>query len=138
MNIINWKSDMSVGIDSIDNQHKHLVDLINDLYRAMSEGHSKDIMDSILMELVDYGKTHFKTEEDYFATYGYSDAAAHIKEHEAFLTTVGDLVDKYKRGEYKVSMDTLHFLRDWITHHIKESDMAYTPFLQSKMKTAKF
>lgn len=135
MNIINWKSDMSVGIDSIDNQHKHLVDLINRLYEAMSEGHSKDIMDAVLKELVDYGKIHFKTEEDYFDTYNYPDAMDHKGEHKAFLNTVDNLMQEYESGEYKVSMDTLHFLRDWITHHIKESDLAYGPFLQSKMKS---
>ncbi len=137
MNIVNWKSDMSVGIDSIDNQHKHLIDQINVLYNAMHDGHSKDVLESVLQELIDYGNTHFKTEEELFKTYNYPDKFDHEKEHNDFLNTVDDLFEQFKKGEYKVSLETLHFLRDWITHHIKERDMAYGPFLQNKMKTIK-
>lgn len=133
MKIIQWTDDLATGIDKIDEQHQELCHLLNELYDAMAQGHSETVIDHTLVSLLNYGKKHFATEETYFNRYLYPDRVEHKKEHDQFLVTAAELYKNHQSGQKKVSIETLHFLRDWITHHIKESDMSYKDFLKNKM-----
>ena len=61
---IEWDSKYDVGVEAVDKQHRHLVDLMNDLYdacigeRLELDQKFKDVM----KELVDYVMVHFKDE----------------------------------------------------------------------------
>lgn len=127
-----WKSSYSVGIPSIDEQHKKLVDLLNSLWDAMSHGHGNEVCGKILNELVNYTMTHFETEERIFAKYAYPDAAAHKFEHEKLRERVKILRADLQSGKAQLSIQLADFLKEWLTHHIRETDMKYSQFLQSK------
>ncbi len=47
MEIVKWTDEYSVGITEIDNQHKGLVILINELFVLMTEGKAKDNLNEI-------------------------------------------------------------------------------------------
>ncbi|NJB67362.1 hemerythrin-like metal-binding protein [Desulfobaculum xiamenense] len=128
--LINWTSDLSVGLKEIDDQHKKLVKLINELYRAMKHGHGRDVIKGILAELVDYTVYHFGTEEKYFDRFGYADTASHKRIHKKFTDTVADFAAKYTSGTADVSTEIMDFLRDWLTGHIKGTDKKYSSFLR--------
>lgn len=130
MNLITWNSQLETGISQIDKEHKHLVELINKLYTAMSSGQSKTVMGEILTELVTYGAKHFATEEKYFKQTGYSDASSHIAHHESFKAKASKLLEDYHQGKTTLSMETLNFLMDWVTKHIKDVDMKYVDALK--------
>lgn len=130
MILLAWSTQLETGISKIDQEHKHLVDLINKLYTAMSSGQSKAVMGEILTELVKYGAGHFATEEKYFAQCGYKDSPAHIAHHEGFKAKALKLLDDYNQGKTTLSMETLNFLMDWVTKHIKEVDMKYVDDLK--------
>ncbi len=129
MAVFNWDDKFDVGIEEINNEHKHLLTLINGLFDAMSKGQSKKIIDGLLIELAEYGINHFANEERYFKRYNYPSAKAHIEAHEAFKQTVNDLIESQKTGN-NVSLKTLHFVREWVSNHILEMDQAYATFLQ--------
>ena len=60
-NLFEWDdAKYSVKIKTIDNQHKKLVDLINQLFNAMvnEEAHSK--LSEVLNELIQYTASHLK------------------------------------------------------------------------------
>ena len=63
MELIKWTDKYLVGIKEIDNQHKGLVVLINELFNLMSQGKAKDNMNEIFIHLTEYTKKHFYTEE---------------------------------------------------------------------------
>jgi hemerythrin-like metal-binding protein len=64
MILLSCDSKYSVGTDKIDNQHRHLIELLNTLHDAMLQGKGKEKMKTILNELVEYTKYHLKTEEE--------------------------------------------------------------------------
>lgn len=130
MKLFEWDEKFSVGMEEIDDQHKKLIDMINDLSDAMSAGKSKEVMGDILKGLVQYGVIHFDTEEKLFKRYNYENSAEHIKQHEGFKKEATKLLEEYEAGSFKVSLETLMFLKDWVINHIKKQDLQYKGKLQ--------
>lgn len=133
MKLFEWNPKFDVGIDSVNREHQHLIDLINDLSDAMKKGQSKEVIGEILDNLITYGTKHFDNEEKLFAKTHYPDAAEHIKEHELFKEKANELVTQYKNGSYSLSIDTLRFLKEWITKHILETDMKYKQYFAANL-----
>jgi len=123
--LFEWDESMNVGYDQINEQHKKLISLINELHSAMLEGKSKDVMSGILGELKDYTVYHFKTEEDLFDKFDYSETNDHKTEHQAFVLKVGDFISEFESGKVGVSLELMNFLKNWLIQHIKGSDMKY-------------
>lgn len=132
MALMEWNDKMSVGIDSIDAQHKKLVALLNELYDGVQQGHTKEALGTVLSGLVDYTVAHFKYEEDLFAKTGYAEKDAHKAEHDAFTRKVGDVQEKYKTGvNTSLSLEVMTFLKNWLTNHIMGTDQKYTAHLKA-------
>ncbi len=132
MALINWDGSLSVNIAEIDQQHQKLVSMINELNDAMKQGKSKDVLGKIVTGLISYTAIHFKTEEKYFAQYGYPDADSHNSEHSAFVQKVTDVKERFESGQISLSIEIMNFLRDWLQNHIKGTDKKYSHFLNEK------
>ncbi len=133
MPLMEWTDKLSVGVPSIDAQHKKLVSMANTLYDAMKAGHGKEILDETLAGLINYTVTHFKYEEKLFAQTGYPATAPHLKQHEDLTKQVLAIQEKMKKGvSFAQSMEVMEFLKNWLTNHILVSDKAYGPYLTSK------
>jgi hemerythrin-like metal-binding protein len=120
-----WKEAYSVGISRIDIQHKGLICLINELHQAMLEGRAKSTLSHILDELVDYTAQHFAFEESMLLQRGYAGLAGHREVHEKLTSQVYELRDKFRAGKLTVTIETMHFLKNWLSGHILSVDMAY-------------
>lgn len=131
MPFMNWSDGLRVKIDSIDNQHKKLLALINELYDAIYAQKGGDVVSRVLKEVVDYTDYHFKTEEAYFQKHVYPEASAHVKEHEYLRKEARELLKKLEGGK-SITLQTMVFLKDWLFDHIMESDQQYAPYLISK------
>lgn len=129
---IQWSSSYSVNIKLVDEQHKQLMKLINDMHRAMREKKSKDIVGSILNELLDYTVKHFKVEEDWFQQYQYPEYSTHKGIHEKLIKSALDLKARFDKGEEFVNVELMNFLKNWLLNHIMKIDKKYMPFLNSK------
>ena len=132
MPLIQWDDSLKVNVMIFDQQHQKLVGMINELYDAMKEGRSKEVLGKILDGLVDYTITHFTMEEKVMEQHKYPAYTKQKREHENLTTSVRILQEKFKGGKMSVSIDTLSFLKSWLTDHIKGSDKAYGPYLNSK------
>jgi len=125
-----WTSDLSVGVDSFDDQHKKLISLLNEMHTAMKQGRGKSVLDQVLSELADYTDYHFKNEEKAFTRWGYPYSDQHKKEHSNLMKKVRDLQLKNQEEQFLLSIDVLEFLKGWVAGHIKGSDMKYTDFFR--------
>ncbi len=128
---IPWNESYSVGIKSVDDQHKKLFLYINQLYQHVVTGHQEEIP-QLLDQLADYTVYHFDFEEKIFDDVIYPDTARHKNLHTALLNQVTDAIEKFKAGEAEVDFKLLNFLKNWLNIHIKKEDMAYSPFLRSR------
>ncbi|MEI6437776.1 MAG: bacteriohemerythrin [Candidatus Omnitrophota bacterium] len=132
MAIIEWGITLKVGIEVVDDQHKKLIGLINQLYDAMLAGRGDQVLGEILTELVAYTVYHFKTEEDLFRQNSYREAPEHIREHAELVKKVSEFKAAFDGGNRALTVDMMTFLKDWLIKHIMGSDKRYAPFLNSK------
>jgi hemerythrin len=130
MLLIQWSEDLSVGIHEIDDQHKKLIGLINGLHDAMKAGQAKESLKKTLAELAAYAVYHFQTEERYMEKFSFPGYPAHKMVHAAFVKKVSDFQAEYEAGKLGLSLELMHFLRDWLTNHIKGTDKHYTALFQ--------
>ena len=129
MSLIKWNDSFSVNIVRVDQEHKKLFQMINDLTDAMKAGKGKDVLGGILDGLLSYTASHFQTEENYFQQVKYPDAAAHKKEHTAFVQKISEFKKDFDAGRATVSVNILQFLSKWLQNHIKGTDQKYSSFL---------
>jgi hemerythrin len=125
-----WSDDLSVGSSFIDNDHRKLIGLVNQLHDAMSQGHGKDILANVLVELIKYTKEHFRREEDHMQKMQYVDRAAHKVEHDKLLDQVLDLQKKFNDGSVMLTIQVSKFLREWLVTHIMKSDKKLADAIQ--------
>jgi hemerythrin len=133
MALMTWTDKLSVGVAVLDDDHKKLVAMVNELYEAMQAGHGKEKLGRVLGDLVQYTKVHFAREETFFSRTGYAEAAAHKQQHAALTRQVVEVQEKYAAGQAAtLSLEVMHFLRDWLVKHIQGSDQAYREHLNAK------
>ncbi|HET97260.1 MAG TPA: bacteriohemerythrin [Desulfurivibrio alkaliphilus] len=132
MALFSWKEDYSVNIREIDDQHKELVAMINELHEAMMQQRAKDILGKILNRLASYCASHFATEERLMQTHGYPDYAAHKVKHDKMTAKVLALQSDLKANKLNLTVEVSQFLRDWLDKHILGTDKKYSAHLNAK------
>jgi len=130
MVLVKWDEKYSVGLESIDTQHKTLVGLINQLHEAMKLGRSKELIKPTLDSLTKYTKEHFTFEEEKMQAVNYPGLAEHRNQHEEFVKKVDAFVADYDAGRAGLTFAIINFLRDWLLHHIADTDKKYSSYLQ--------
>ena len=130
MSNFKWTTDLSVGVQASDDDHKRLIDLMAQLSEGMSRGQGKAIIGKVLDELESYTRYHFAREEELFERTGYP-AAEHKLEHRKLVEQVVTLQSRYKAGETALAIQTLEILKDWLTVHIQGTDTKYTSHLNA-------
>ncbi|GFO56104.1 hypothetical protein GMSM_31110 [Geomonas sp. Red276] len=106
------------------------MDLLNKGYRQLNDDTSPLNLRPVLMELVDYANYHFACEESWMASASYPDLPRHRKEHELFTERVLALTRRHQE-EKEVTLETLNFIHNWITHHILEVDVEFADFVKA-------
>jgi len=132
MALIDWSSNYSVNVKTMDDQHRKLVNIINELNESMKAGRSKEVMERVLKGLVDYTVTHFSAEESLLKNNGYPGYANQKNQHEALIKKVSDFQSKYHSGQIVMGVEIMSFLKDWLLNHISGSDKKYGAFLNEK------
>lgn len=121
-----WDDKLSVNVKEIDDQHRKLIGLVNNLHDAMKGGQGKQVLEPTLQELASYTVYHFQTEEKYMQKFKYPGYLSHKKMHDAFVRKVSDFQKDYHAGRLGLSLDLMNFLREWVTTHIMETDHQYS------------
>jgi hemerythrin len=120
--LVEWSDALSIGIPEIDNQHRVLIDLLNQLHAAIREQRGRAECGEILERLIEYTRVHFATEESVMSIFRYPELEAHRQEHQQLIDEVSDLKARYDREQVNVSMELIHFLKVWLQKHIVDSD----------------
>ncbi|HAK88780.1 MAG: hypothetical protein A2X55_05965 [Nitrospirae bacterium GWB2_47_37] len=129
---IKWNDAFSVNIKMIDDQHKNLFRLVNDLYSAWKEKKANDVIGGVLNGLLDYTDKHFKVEENLFKQYGYPETSSHMEAHRKLIEQALEVKRKFDRGDLTINIETMNFLKDWLNNHILRVDKKYSRFLNGK------
>ena len=127
-----WNEKYSVHIREIDEQHKKLVSLVNELFEAMQAGKGKDVLGKVLSGLVTYTKSHFATEERLMRDHGYDEYLVHKQVHDSLTKKVLELNAQFQSGQTALTIQVSNFLKDWLTNHILGTDKKYSALLNRK------
>ncbi len=129
--IIRWSNDLSVGIPSLDEDHKILVDLLNSTLVACYAGFGDEHVSLILDELFRYTEIHFDREIALLTVSGYPDWERHKREHDQLYARL-QAIARQARGEAPqgLSREVLSFLRAWLFDHIQRHDRQYVEHLR--------
>lgn len=123
--LFEWSDSFNVGIQEIDEQHRILVDLLNQLHAAIRDHRGSQACREILDQLAEYTRTHFLLEESLMRVSHYPGLDIHKSQHEELIAQVRTLQEKLDVGQAKISFELLHFLQIWLTKHINESDRRF-------------
>ena len=129
-----WKKEFETGIANIDEQHKKLVAMINELYEAFVDKEHKERVDEIVDKMTEYTVYHFSTEEDYFRKIAFPDLIAHKKMHQEFVEKVAVFKENIVQSKTTLTFKVLSFLQDWLLNHIQYADKAYVPALKKYLE----
>lgn len=125
LELFSWDDSYNVGIQEVDEQHKVLVSLLNQLHTAIVEHHGKSTSREILDHLAEYTRTHFLLEESLMRLTHYPGFDIHKEQHEALIKQVVDLQTKLDQENITITFELLHFLKNWLMQHINESDQRF-------------
>ena len=131
--MIQWSDAYSVGYATIDEQHKELIAIMNEVSQMIEE-HDLSYFNivEIITRLEDYIKLHFEYEESLMLKYDYTDIEAHASQHnhlryKVFNTTIFEI-----NTPQDFYTDTLAELTDWLMNHILLSDKKLADFIKAK------
>jgi hemerythrin-like metal-binding protein len=129
MPIVTWSDEYNVNVEKIDKQHRHLLQLVNNLHAAVEARIDKDELKTMLIELTEFTRKHFATEEQLMNKYDYPGQKAHHKEHKMLLRHLGDLVAAVSKGKYPTFYSDYDVSTDWALTHIIAHDKPLGIFL---------
>lgn len=123
--IFDWKNEYAVGNDELDNQHKYLFRLGNDIQTAET-GEAK----TYVMELYTYTRKHFQLEENHMKIMGFPDREGHILLHNKLLSDLNTIAEDFNPSDSFEKLRIFYFT--WLTNHILEQDKKYFNFFHKK------
>jgi hemerythrin-like metal-binding protein len=119
-----WDSRFLTGLESVDSQHRHLVDMVNQVGDLLLAGQADEAhLQPVFHQLADYARFHFADEERLMEEVGMDPrhAEAHRQHHQEFLKQV--LLMWNNRANVSDPVTQLHdFLAAWLTVHILGED----------------
>jgi hemerythrin-like metal-binding protein len=119
---VGWDESLSVGIDVIDEHHRYLFDLTNDLFDVVTEKRGARDVARVLKALEQYAQVHFRAEERMMNHHGYSEKDRQHAQHRHFEAKLDELYAELHDNPLTAQFDVLIFLREWLIKHIRIED----------------
>lgn len=129
-----WKKEFELGITSIDDQHKRLLEIGNQI-NSLLINHSDDDdnfdeIHNVIEELKDYTVYHFNTEEVLFVKYKYPEYDQHKKEHDDFIAYIESVnLENVDDNQKMFLKELLGKIVQWVFKHIITTDFMYKDYL---------
>lgn len=121
-----FKDEFLTGIEQIDNEHRKLFALADELYALKCEEFIPDKYDNIreiLTELKNYTITHFEHEEAYMESIGYKRMFTQKIQHDALRERIhGWDLEAIDENQDEAIDEMLRMVTDWLVDHILNQD----------------
>ncbi len=120
-----WTNQFVTGLSEVDQQHQHLVGIINRFGASLSDNEiaHADIT-AVCTELFDYAAYHFEAGEAMMSQIGVDrrHVDAHVEEHRVFLAEATSIFEGVSADNTGAARQLLHFLLHWLSFHILHVD----------------
>ena len=122
-----------MGIDIIDNQHKRLLDAINQLHHGLSDPRQDrtQAFRDAARQCVAYVKDHFSTEETLLQEKAYPGYPAQKAAHAYFVRRLLADSERFETGDHLAPNRFVRFLAEWLVSHIAIEDQKYAAYFRA-------
>ena len=134
MRIFEWNETHAVHVPEVDDEHRQLFRLCDDLQRAMMAGAASSEVQSIVDDLVIHTAKHFSHEEREMRAAGYSLYAWHHRQHHTARFSIRVLERRIRRGDRDAAIELLDFLYGWLNDHIRLADRMLGAYLRNHQR----
>jgi len=121
MSLIDWRKEFSLGVPSVDHEHREMIELINRLFETLYQPGSAQASADFLGEIYARIAAHFALEERLMRAQGYDDYPAHKADHERLLDDLRDIMDHQEDTGFEPA-ELSRRMSDWFTTHFKTHD----------------
>ncbi len=126
MSYFTWDEDLDVGVEAMNDQHKKLIALMEEVYQKNAAKVGKEGVLQATQTLIDYVIKHFRDEEAYMESINFPGLEAHKQIHRNLLGDLNDLAKKFVASDdSELSEEFMAFLSLWINTHILAIDNKY-------------
>ena len=131
---IEWTNGLATGVDLIDNQHKMLLEKLNDISEAIEKELGIEVITKTLDFMIDYTDFHFGTEEKHMEKTSYPRIEYHKKMHNEFVDTLKNMTLEFQEdgATQRLAESVNIFLFNWLVKHIRGVDGAFGKFLKEQ------
>lgn len=129
MKLLEWNEKLSVDNNVIDNQHKELFELTNQLIAEYNNDINSPLIGETLRDLLQYTKRHFKQEERLLKKVGYPKLKEHEKMHVDFVFKIAMFCKDVMECKPDIVEEMIEYLTDWLVNHTSEADLDFKNYL---------
>lgn len=124
MTHIEWTSELDVNVAAMNDQHKILINYMNQLSDKVEAGETGEKLKPLLDKLVNFAIKHFQDEEAYMEKIAYDGLARHKLQHQRLLANMQTFLDEFNQ-KGQLTDEFFRFLKVWLMSHIKGVDKKY-------------
>ena len=129
MAFMQWTEMLAID-DTVDEQHRGLIEAINNFHEAISGGQEPVAVASTLEVLIAYSMLHFAAEERMLALASYPHLEHHRLQHARFIDQLVSFDQQLDHGRSGLGHSMSRSLGSWLINHIMISDKTYARFLR--------
>ena len=130
MALIEWTQDLSVENDVLDDQHRQLVDIVNQYDDAIRRELEPRQINEILNDLIGHTQEHFGFEENLLVEARYPELRHHQDLHRQLLQKIERFQYDFVQGDKMVLQEIREYLKYWLVSHIVMDDNNYIDHLK--------
>lgn len=137
MTLFRWRESVAIGIPEIDDDHKHLIGLLNRLHFTVLAGAGPAAVGEVLDALAGRFTAHFRHEEALMLRTGYRDYERHRRRHAELAERLA--ADQASFREHPERFDAASFydvLADWLVVHMLREDLPLKSCVEAAAATA--
>jgi hemerythrin len=130
---LHWSANYHVEFAEIDDDHQHLIALMNGLIAALNEQVAEEKIAGLLSELVNYTAWHFRHEERLMQSYRYPDFIPHKRQHVRLIEEANTFQNRFSNDGLPVVAAVLSLLKGWLFNHVLVQDKKLAAFLRDRL-----
>ena len=122
MTYLEWKTEYSVGVPAIDEEHREMIELINATYENLENNADSEKIEKFLGDIYAGISAHFALEENLMQKAQYKEYQAHKDDHEDLLDQIHAMMDELLDDPEKGAQSLKQKLNKWFGGHFATFD----------------
>ncbi len=131
---IEWRDQMAVGNEMVDDDHKELIRLLNQYEEAIGKQDAR-LLRQTFEGLSDYAEAHFEREEKLMEAVYFPERRTHGEIHKDLMRRVTDFHFRILGGEKLPIAQASRFLHDWLVNHVLQEDLKMRDYVRGGRQT---